>query len=176
MRRAAGRGPTDREWAPPFRHPKSFLRTLGNVTLVPPHPHRPPLELGALRRADSPSPAVPLCPYLPVGRPGRRGVGGEGRTGSSTAPGPEQSLRRGPPWPRAGARKTARGDRHRAGRLTATLGAWPSQDPNPGSECLGDALGTAVSQHFLHSPQGILVGNKRALGPCQKQLPSALSA
>lgn len=95
----------------------------------------------------APTPVVPPLPSLTCAG-GQEGGGGKGSTGSSTAPWPEQSLRRGPLRPRAGARQVAHGDRHGMGGLTATLGAWPSQDPNPGSERLRDALGTGASTSY----------------------------
>lgn len=53
------------------------------------------------------------------------------------------------------ARQMAHGDRQRTGGLTATLGAWPSRDPSPGSERRRDALGTGAStcytSHTGHS-------------------------
>lgn len=100
----------------------------------------------------APAPVVPplTLTYL-CGGLGRKGVGKD-PPGSSTAPGPEQSLRRGPLWPRGRgqAEGVTHGDKHGAAGLTAMLGAQPSWDPTPGSKCLGNAPGTGGSQHFLH--------------------------
>lgn len=153
MRRAAGRGPTNREWVPPFRHPRvSSAHYLPTSGTHPSPPTSPPLELeGPSDGANSPNPSCApftLLTYL-CGRPGRRGK--EGPTGSSTAPGLSSPSEEG---------HCGRGQgpgRWPMGTGTGQEGYCYSgglalMGPNPGSEHLRDALGTGVSQHSLHFP------------------------
>lgn len=62
------------------------------------------------------------------------------------------------------------------GRADRYSGGLALTGPQPWTERLRDALGTGVSQHFLRFPHRKFWLATRALGPCQKQLPSVLSA
>lgn len=79
----------------------------------------------------------------------------KGPAGSSTAQGPEQSLRTGLLWPRGrGQAEVVTSGWHGMARLTATLGAQPSQVPNPGL-VPQKRPDTGVSQHLQHTQNRI---------------------
>lgn len=86
----------------------------------------------------------------------------KGPAGSSTAQGPEQSLRIGLLWPRGGGQtEIVTSGQHGMARLTATLGAQASLIPQPWASCLGNTQTQVSASTYYILKTGFLIVQKR---------------